>query len=278
MMVALEQGAVAGRVETRRYWSTLAPMAGFLLFLIIIPFRDIIDPLLTSWGALRLGPSGRAIIIFLVPVLLSTAILIVQHRGFRGAFEELGLTGSAKTGFLFGFLATLPALIGFALTVKRSVTDLSLNDVLYKVAGLARSAKRSCSARSLLGCSIVGPGWASGPAAILPSGAVRRSCISTLTLLPARCLVVFAVTGLGGLLFSYVFVRFGWNLWAPIALHVFLNLWWGVFDVSHNALGGWSDNVFRAASLALAFIIMIAAKRNASWSWLAPTQTGWHKA
>ena len=44
------------------------------------------------------------------------------------------------------------------------------------------------------------------------------------------------------------------NLWLPIALHLFINLFWDLFAVSGNALGGLNANVFRIATIALVVV------------------------
>jgi hypothetical protein len=65
-------------------------------------------------------------------------------------------------------------------------------------------------------------------------------------------------------------LRFGWNIWAPVALHALMNTWWTVFTVNQNALGGASDNIFRFGSLALAIVLVLAAARIPAFEIFAP--------
>jgi membrane protease YdiL (CAAX protease family) len=81
-----------------------------------------------------------------------------------------------------------------------------------------------------------------------------------------------AITGLGAVIFAYFFLRFGWNLWGAVSLHAFLNLWWELFTANENALGGWSDNVFRFGSIGLAFALILAAGRRPALRWLVPAR------
>jgi hypothetical protein len=58
---------------------------------------------------------------------------------------------------------------------------------------------------------------------------------------------VAAITGAGGLLFGWLFVRWGYNLWPAILLHVGLNGLWTVFALGEDAVGGWFGNALRLA-------------------------------
>lgn len=72
---------------------------------------------------------------------------------------------------------------------------------------------------------------------------------------------VVAVTGAGGLLFGWLFHRWGGNLWPPVLLHAGLNALFMLFDLGHNALLGWEGNALRALAVLLALVLL---------RWLAP--------
>lgn len=72
---------------------------------------------------------------------------------------------------------------------------------------------------------------------------------------------VVAITGIGGVLFGWLFVRWGHNLWPPFLLHAGLNGLWSVFDLGEDALGGWLGNGLRLGIVAIAI---------ATTFWLAP--------
>lgn len=67
---------------------------------------------------------------------------------------------------------------------------------------------------------------------------------------------VIAVTGLGAAFFAWVSLRAGWNLWYAIGLHALMNLWWALFAVSDTAVGGWTANLARLATIAAAIAIV----------------------
>jgi len=66
---------------------------------------------------------------------------------------------------------------------------------------------------------------------------------------------VVAITGLGGLLFGWLFVRWGYNLWPAIILHAGLNLQWSIFDLGENAIGGATGNILRLVIVLLAIAL-----------------------
>lgn len=76
---------------------------------------------------------------------------------------------------------------------------------------------------------------------------------------------IVAITGLGGLLFGWLFVRWGFNLWPPILLHVGLNSQWILFDLGENALGGMLGNGLRLAVVlgAIVLTFFMAPRRRA---------------
>lgn len=81
---------------------------------------------------------------------------------------------------------------------------------------------------------------------------------------PAETAGVVAITGLGGLLFGWLFVRWGYALWPPVLLHVGMNALWTVFALGDTAVGGTLGNVLRAATIVLAVGLTL---------WLAPRPT-----
>jgi membrane protease YdiL (CAAX protease family) len=67
---------------------------------------------------------------------------------------------------------------------------------------------------------------------------------------------LFALTGLGGFLFSWLMARWQ-SIWFPFALHMFMNLWWEIFSVSRTALGGWFPLALQLACVAAAIFITL---------------------
>lgn len=74
---------------------------------------------------------------------------------------------------------------------------------------------------------------------------------------PLEILGTFAITSVGAVWFSWLYIEWNNNLWVPIFLHTLMNLSWILFDVSNNAMGGLYTNLFRAITIALTIIITI---------------------
>jgi uncharacterized protein len=111
-----------------------------------------------------------------------------------------------------------------------------------------------------VGALILWAGWRWWAACLLPAvlfGLVHAGQGSAL--MDAAGIV--AITGLGGLLFGWLFVRWGFNLWPPILLHVGLNSLWIVFALGETALGGWLGNGLRLALVVGAIVLTLAMTR-----------------
>jgi hypothetical protein len=68
---------------------------------------------------------------------------------------------------------------------------------------------------------------------------------------------IVGITAAGGLLFGWLFVRWGFDLWPPVFLHAGLNGLWLMFDLGENAIGGWLGNVLRFGTIALAILVTL---------------------
>lgn len=104
-------------------------------------------------------------------------------------------------------------------------------------------------------------GWHWLPAVILPGivfGLVHAGSGTD----PMEIAGIVAITGLGGLLFGWLFVRWGFNLWPPILLHVGLNGLWTAFALGDNAIGDLFANGVRFGTviLAIALTLVLAPK------------------
>lgn len=69
---------------------------------------------------------------------------------------------------------------------------------------------------------------------------------------PAETAMAVAITGLGGLGFGWLFVRWGYALWPPILLHIGMNCLWTAFALGEDAVGGVLGNALRLATVLLA--------------------------
>jgi len=66
-----------------------------------------------------------------------------------------------------------------------------------------------------------------------------------------------AMIGLGGFMYAWLFYESQWNLWVVIALHIGMNLWWDMFDLTQTPLGNWGATLARIVSVGLAVLFVV---------------------
>ena len=76
---------------------------------------------------------------------------------------------------------------------------------------------------------------------------------------------------LGGFMYAWLYFESRWNLWLVIALHIGMNLWWGMFDLASSPLGGAGATLSRILTVGLAVATVVGwrllePKRNATIS------------
>jgi len=243
-----------------------APLVVFGAYLLTIPFGDIQFPLRVQIIQ-TFGPYSFAFITNTIFLVLAVVAVAIARGGLRAGLLELGIAASPLRPLLFGLAATAPAAIGFALTahVSAAFTGRELvllcayfpfiEEVLFRALAFGQLYRRA--------------GWNFWAAALAPAVCFALAHASQGAKI-GEIAGIMAITGLGAVVLSYFFVRFGWNIWAPVALHALLNTWWTVFTVNQNALGGASDNIFRFGSLALAIVLVLAAARIPAFEIFAP--------
>jgi len=254
---------------TRKITSAVMPL---VVFGALIAFGYLPGiPLLAQAGK-ALGPYGYSFIANTVWIVVPILALTVARRSFRAALEELGILANPLRPLFFGFVATLPAAIGFALTahVDPSVTPRAFfllclyspfaEEVLFRAFAFGQLYERA--RWNFLAAALV-------PAVLFAAGHASQSRD------PAELAGILAITVLGAFVFSYFFIRFRRNIWAPFALHALLNTWWTIFTVNQTALGGLSDNIFRFGSIGLAFGLAYSASYLGAFRIFAPKNGAW---
>ena len=187
---------------------------------------------------------------WIVPAL----VFVVVKYGHKNVFEILGLNKEFLKPLGITLIATLPMLLGYALLGNIS-QELDYKVLFHKTI-LAATMEEFLFRGFLFGILFRKLNWGFLPAAILGAlifglGHVYQGS----TIMESSG--IFGVTLLGGLLYSWLYVEWNFNLWVPICMHFFMNLAWFVFDISSNALGGIGANAFRFLSVALIIVLTI---------------------
>lgn len=69
--------------------------------------------------------------------------------------------------------------------------------------------------------------------------------------------MVFLVTSAAGIGFAVFYKMWGWNLWFPIFMHIFMNLSFAIFHTGDNVLLSGTANIFRGITILLAILASI---------------------
>lgn len=209
---------------------------------------------------------------FITGTPLFAAVLIIH--GPKRFAESLGLNKSVGKGFVFALLCTLPMLLGYALLFEFD-REITFNQVFMGavVAALIEELYfRAFLYGQLFRFTRLGfiPSVLAGALLFASLHLYQSNEFSTLT-------GIFITTFSGAVLFAWVMSEWQHNLWVPVFLHFFMNLFWMMFSAGDNALGGWYANIFRAITIALIIVITILYKRRSGERMEINRETLWIK-
>ncbi len=230
---------------------------GYALLIIGIYFTvKYIRPL--SLDLVGTDPSLRRAIYYswyILPVLLYFWI----SWGTQGVWKRLGLAKGLPEGLLYGFLFTVPMLLGFIFIGEPKFDSWSLEMVV--VSALLPGFFEELYYRGFVfGELYKRAGWGFLLAAAFNGLVFGLSHIWQGNTL-GQTIGVFFVTFSGAAWFAWLYVEWRNNLWVPITLHVLMNLYWALFAIESNALGGVGANIFRGITIALSVIFTLRRKK-----------------
>jgi uncharacterized protein len=201
---------------------------------------------------------GSALVSLGDALALIVFVAFAAGRSPLRVISQAGFQASIRRPALWALVWLAPA-IGAGLTFAEISDDLHVSDIAWK--GIFGPFAEEFVYRGLaLGILIRWCGWPIWLAFIWPAlffGVTHFGQGQDWGSIAG----IVAITGLGGILFGWLFVRWGFNLWPAILLHVGLNSLWLVFDLGENALGGWLGNILRLTIIAIAI---------GATFWLAP--------
>ena len=202
----------------------------------------------------KLGSYFLTYVIIGIPVFIVTILVTREFNFLKG----LGLRSNAIAGLVAGAIFSLPMFIGGLLQSKLA-TDINVPNLIAKTIfagffeelyfrgflfGLLFRKTRLGFLPAIIVCSV-----------IFAMGHLYQSQD------PGVLWGVFITTFMGSVLFAWLFAEWNYNLWVPIFLHTLMNLSWHLFEVSENALGTASFNIYRGITIALAIVLTIMYKK-----------------
>jgi membrane protease YdiL (CAAX protease family) len=191
-------------------------------------------------------------------IFVGLGLWIVHRKPVTWMISELGLTGNAKQGLWFSFLACAPMLLMPMITGGFSATESVLRivfisaiwplgeEILFRGYVFGQMVKRG-------GMNL----WAAAITTGLVFGILHLGQASVQHLPLSSEIGTVAIVSIGGIFFAWLFAAWDFNLWVPLGMHLFMNLWWSVFDMADSPLGGWLPNVLRVATVALAIVLTL---------------------
>ena len=181
--------------------------------------------------------------------------------GMKKGLHYSGLMAPILPALAIAFIVTMPMWLGFWVLTTEPL-QWPWQELLYKalVTGIAEEhIFRGVLFGMLFRCA----GWRFLPAAGLAAflfgfGHLYQGG----SFMPA--LGIFAITAIGSLWFSWLYVRWNFNLWVPIFVHALMNAWWMIFSVDQTALGDVTANVLRALCIGISIGLTLWWNKNFS--------------
>lgn len=208
---------------------------------------------------------------YLLPMLVTLAdilamvllLVVVTRLSLRSLPAHTGLSAAPDAPLRWSLVWLLPALL-VCVILADPVSDIRLPRLLWL--GVGSPIAEELLYRGLaVGVLVRVCGWHWLPACLWPAlffGLAHLGQGSD----AAAIAGIVAITGAGGLLFGWLFLRWRFNLWPPVLLHVGLNTLWELFALGEDALGGWLGNLLRLGVVILAIVatLRMAPRRAAA--------------
>jgi len=201
---------------------------------------DVMNKIL---GEMTLPPYGRSVIASFSDILvLGGVIVIAARRGPSAVSKMTGLFEDIRKPAIFAALLFIPAIIAALLLGERPAGALPSSLAWL---GFGSPITEEIVFRGLaVGALVRWVGWHWLPAVLIPSlvfGLVHWGQGADML----NHLGIVAITAAGGLLFGWLYIRWDFNLWPAIFIHVGLNTIWTTFAFGETAIGGWAGNGIR---------------------------------
>lgn len=189
-----------------------------------------------------------------IPLIIG---LLLMHKPSR-VIDSIGLNRSFPKATAFSLICTAPMLIGYAIVFDFN-TELSLN--VFLISGVAAAFFEELYFRGFL----YGQVYRYTNFGFIPSviaGAILFASVHMYQSSdPVELAGIFAVTFLGGLFFAWMYTEWNHNIWVPVGVHFFMNVFWMLFSAGDNALGGLYANVFRVMTIILVICLTLVYKK-----------------
>jgi uncharacterized protein len=187
---------------------------------------------------------------YLIPTL---TVLFIFHKP-KDIIGELGLNKDFSRGLQYAFLFTLPMLIGYYLLGQYNNEQTFIENIL-------KAFKDGFREEIFFRAFLFGQLFRQAKLGFLPSVLINGLIFGLLHIYQAHTLAdsigIFVITFAGAIWFAWLFIEWKENLWLPILMHFFMNLYWHLFSTESSALGGLILNLPRILTIALSIYLTI---------------------
>lgn len=223
---------------------------------------DILRPALKATPLADIPYGVTTLINTLGLALLAAVVLLLGGREARPLTRLAGLSAPIGRPLLFAAAIFIPA-TAIASFIAAPAADVSLYDQAF-LSGIFPVMEEVGFRGLAIGALMRLAGWPFALAALAPAAVFGAAHMAQGEGI-AEIAGVVAITGLGGYLLGWIFVRWGFNLWPAIFAHAGMNALWGFFDLGENAIGGWTGNALRLGVIAAAIglTLLMAPKKTA---------------
>lgn len=195
-------------------------------------------------------------------IIVGLGLWVVHRQSVTWMIGELGLLGNLPKGLWMAFLACSPMLV-----VPMILGDFTASEIGLRLVfgALIWPLGEEILFRGYLFGQLVRRGWINLWVAAITTGLIfgllhlGQAAVQSLPL--SGEIGTVALVSIGGIFYAWLFAKWNYNLWVPIGMHLFMNLWWSVFDMADSPMGGWLPNVLRLATVVLAIVFTIYRER-----------------
>ncbi|WP_395373477.1 lysostaphin resistance A-like protein [Marinicella sp. W31] len=231
--------------KTQSIIYTLIALSVFLLsnYAIII---------LRYFGIISTLTSAQFWLLNILTQVLFPVIIWILLLGSKKGLKHCGLIAPFLPALLIGLIATTPMWLGFWVLSDQPTQWPWVT--LLKQAFITGLVEEALFRGLLFGMLFRCAGWlflpAAGFAALLfglghlYQGGSFMSASS-----------IFGITAIGSIWFSWLYLKWNFNLWVPIFMHALMNAWWIVFSVDQTAMGDVTANVLRMLTIGLSIVL-----------------------
>jgi membrane protease YdiL (CAAX protease family) len=209
--------------------------------------------LLPQWlDGLAYAHNGLSYLIDIVGFIL--LVRLVGGASLKQQWAVSGLGQPWQPALVMGLLLFSPIFVA-GIALGKPATDLTVESTLF-LGVLAPFAEEVTFRGLAVGGLMALAGWRFWPAVLLPAvvfGLGHAAQGDDLTEMAG----VVAITAVGSIFFSWLYLRFDRNLWPAVVMHIGMNTVWTAFDLGENAIGGALGNALRLAAVlgAIAFAL-----------------------